>query len=340
MDADSGQTNEEFMVELNDKEREKEQIKRENQLFESHIMRESDGIIEDNIMGAEIKKKDKRKDKDKKSYTLTADDKHMIANQELQSLKKDIEEGRDKSDRITDELKAILEETDMQISSIKKEAFEFRREIVANGENERTGKVMAEKLVKYMDEMKRKKDDAIAKLEKKNKLLCVKVSKAEQQIKQKEEMGDDLKFIDFHQLEIENKKHVKEIDEKNKKLLSLKISSGDTIESLNGLKKELEKKEKELNDKRNDILNVQKNVIATKINIAKIKKKNEFLKDEYNQLESTFKSTQSHTSEVAYIKAKKELEEKRKELSELERTVKIHKSLAKASKKMLENNNA
>jgi hypothetical protein len=39
-------------------------------------------------------------------------------------------------------------------------------------------------------------------------------------------MGDDLKFIDFHQLQIENKKYFKEIDEKNTKLLSLKIATG------------------------------------------------------------------------------------------------------------------
>ena len=38
-------------------------------------------------------------------------------------------------------------------------------------------------------------------------------------------MGDDLKFIDFYQLQIENKKYVKEIDEKNKKLLALKNST-------------------------------------------------------------------------------------------------------------------
>jgi hypothetical protein len=39
-------------------------------------------------------------------------------------------------------------------------------------------------------------------------------------------MGDELKFIDFHQLQIENKKYVKEIEEKNQKLLDSKISSG------------------------------------------------------------------------------------------------------------------
>lgn len=42
-------------------------------------------------------------------------------------------------------------------------------------------------------------------------------------------MGDDLKFIDFHQLQIDNKKYVKEIDEKNRKLLTLKSSTGKLI---------------------------------------------------------------------------------------------------------------
>ena len=52
-------------------------------------------------------------------------------------------------------------------------------------------------------------------------------------------MGDDLKFIDFHQLQIENKKHVKDIDERNKKLLSMKLNSGKTVQTLNSLKKKL-----------------------------------------------------------------------------------------------------
>jgi hypothetical protein len=64
--------------------------------------------------------------------------------------------------------------------------------------------------------------------------------KAETQIKHKEEMGDDLKFIDFHQLQIENKKHVKDIDERNKKLLALKLNAGKTVQTLNGLKKKLQ----------------------------------------------------------------------------------------------------
>jgi hypothetical protein len=53
-------------------------------------------------------------------------------------------------------------------------------------------------------------------------------------------MGEDLKFIDFHQLQIENKKHVKDIDDRNNKLLVLKVSAANTVQSLNDLKVKLE----------------------------------------------------------------------------------------------------
>ena len=52
-------------------------------------------------------------------------------------------------------------------------------------------------------------------------------------------MGDELKFIDFHQLQIENKKHVKDIDERNRKMMSLKLNSTNTQHSLTNLKKKL-----------------------------------------------------------------------------------------------------
>lgn len=42
-------------------------------------------------------------------------------------------------------------------------------------------------------------------------------------------MGDDLKFIDFHQLQIENKKYVNDINDRNKKLMSLKMTTGKTV---------------------------------------------------------------------------------------------------------------
>ena len=78
-----------------------------------------------------------------------------------------------------------------------------------------------------MDKLKQK-EVLIDKLQSKNVSLRVQISKAETTIKHKDEMGDDLKFIDFHSLQIENKQNVKNIDEKNKKLLKEKASAAET----------------------------------------------------------------------------------------------------------------
>jgi hypothetical protein len=169
---------------------------------------------------------------------LTAEHKYEIANKELETLKDNIEEGREKSELLLERLKAILEGTDLSIAEIRKEAFDFGRFLSA-AENGRTGKYDAEKLMKYMDDKFKAKEALIDKLNLKNVSLKTQILKAETQIRHKEEMGDDLKFIDFHQLQIENKKHVKDIEERNKKLLSLKLNSGKTVQTLNGLKKKL-----------------------------------------------------------------------------------------------------
>jgi hypothetical protein len=66
------------------------------------------------------------------------------------------------------------------------------------------------------------------------------MNKIEQQLKQKEEMGDVLHYIDFHQLQIENKQYVAKIEERNQELLKLKMTTGSTVQVLNSLKKQLQ----------------------------------------------------------------------------------------------------
>jgi hypothetical protein len=85
----------------------------------------------------------------------------------------------------------------------------------------------------------KQKEALIDKLQAKNVSLKTAIVKKETQIKHKDEMGEDLKFIDFHQLQIENKKHVKDIDDRNNKLLILKVSAANTVLSLNELKNRL-----------------------------------------------------------------------------------------------------
>lgn len=54
--------------------------------------------------------------------------------------------------------------------------------------------------MKYMDDKFKAKEALIDKLSLKNVSLKNQIVKADSQIKHKDDAGDDLKFIDFHQL--------------------------------------------------------------------------------------------------------------------------------------------
>ena len=113
----------------------------------------------------------------------------------------------------------------------------------------------------------------------KNQSLKTQIMKAENQIKHKEEMGDDLKFIDFHQLQIENKKHVKDIDERNKKLLALKLNSGKTVQTLNSLKKKLKDQEKKQESVSKEMIMKRSKYERTKDDIKKAREEIDDAKD-------------------------------------------------------------
>lgn len=172
----------------------------------------------------------------------------------------------------------------MAITEIRKDAFDFQREILIGGENSRTGKIEAERIIKYREEKIRQKvglvmkDALIEKYKAKKATLEAQIFKTENQIKKKEEMGDDLKFIDFHQLQIENKVYVKEIDEKNKKLLQLKIATGTfpqegkIMSKLTNERKMLQKEQQRKEQLENEIAERIKAIAKTKESIVEFQK--------------------------------------------------------------------
>eukprot|EP00908_Phaeocystis_cordata_P003675 Transcript_14052.p2 GENE.Transcript_14052~~Transcript_14052.p2 ORF type:complete len:238 (-),score=165.37 Transcript_14052:181-894(-) len=132
-----------------------------------------------------------------------------------------------------------MEETDVRISEIKKDAYEFKRDIVTGAENFRTGKTIAEKAVRYMEEKLRAKGAMAEKLRLKNMTLKSQIQKMETQLQQKEDMGEVLHVIDFDQLKIENQQYLEKIEERNNELLRLKLTTGNTVQVLNTLKHKL-----------------------------------------------------------------------------------------------------
>lgn len=257
---------------------------------------------------------------------LSPEQKYEIASQELETLKSNIEEGRDKSETLLERLKAILEGTDLSIAEIRKEAFDFGRFLSA-AENGRIGKYDAEKLSKYMVDKLKQKEALIDKLQSKNLSLKVQILKAETQIKHKDDMGDELKFIDFHQLQIENKKHVKDIDERNRRMMSLKLNSTNTQHSLTNLKKKLtaaEYRQKEIDstmDIKQKMLYKKKQDVEDTLNaIAQVDKSNRTENARLNEIKNMpnpLKFVHQKNDEMKLVKKVKNWERKI-EIAELE----------------------
>merc|ERR1711907_809122 len=173
---------------------------------------------------------------------LTPSELHDVALCVMEDLAEDKEAVKAQTQKIVEEMKALMELNDTLVSERKKEVFEFSRDVVVGAENPRAGgKRMAEKVLQYFEKKLQAKDAQIQKLESKNVSLAASIKKMEQQLKNKEQMGEVLNVIDFDQLKIENKQFLEKIEERNNELITLKLTTGNTVQVLNTLKKRLHK---------------------------------------------------------------------------------------------------
>lgn len=175
-------------------------------------------------------------------HILDATSLHDVALSVMEDLAEDKDAVKAQTQKIVEEMKALMELNDTLVSERKKEVFEFSRDVVVGAENPRAGgKRMAEKVLQYFEKKLQAKDAQIQKLEAKNVSLQGSIKKMEQQLKNKEQMGEVLNVIDFDQLKIENKQFLEKIEERNNELITLKLTTGNTVQVLNTLKKRLQK---------------------------------------------------------------------------------------------------
>eukprot|EP00842_Homolaphlyctis_polyrhiza_P000574 jgi/Hompol1/1517/HPOL_000923-RA len=229
-------------------------LESENTMFESYFNRvtpqskETDEKMDQNAgqkgdgQDGQDRGKDGRREKKKKGekvkevdkpVLLTSEQKSEIATRELEELRDEIQHQKEEWGKIMDNYKAEIEEVEIRVSEIKKAMYEFKRDIVQQAVNQRTGKVIAERIVRYFEDKIRAKDAIIEKVRLKNVTLKVQKNKLHLQLKQKEEMGEVLHAIDFDQLQIENKQYLQKIEERNTELLKLKMTAGKTVQILN-----------------------------------------------------------------------------------------------------------
>ncbi len=150
-------------------------------LLSSYLYRKQKDERRDDDLGAESKGKKGGRKKEKR-LDLKPDDLFMIVKDELKYLQDAIEIGKTEAGKMLDQLQAVIKGTKEIISGIKREAFDFKRDVVVGAENEQTGKVIAEKLIKYRNKKLEEKNAMISKLREKN------VNLAKQYCKIKEEL--------------------------------------------------------------------------------------------------------------------------------------------------------
>ncbi|KAJ3019639.1 UNVERIFIED_CONTAM: hypothetical protein HDU68_010581 [Siphonaria sp. JEL0065] len=331
----------------------------ENKLFESFLSRVNQGlannsknnkdnmdeIIEEEKRQAQAqaqadaagrrekkKKGEKTKEVDK-PILLSPEQKSEIATRELEELRDEIEKQKEEWGKILDNYKAELEEVEIRVSDIKKSMYEFKRDIVQQAVNQRTGKVVAERVLRYFDDKIRSKDAIIEKVRLKNATLKVQKNKLHLQLKQKEEMGEVLHAIDFDQLQIENKQYLAKIEDRNAELLKLKMTAGNTVQILNFFKKKLQSLTAESQKLKNEI--DQRREFLTKLNseaasVAEETKKASTVNEKLREKMEEFKVP--HVMEYVHIKA--EQHELIKKVKSWERKVEIASMQAQRMKKI------
>ena len=282
----------------------------------------------------EDKRKGKKKTKKQSIQTLNSDQKYQIAHVIHEDLLAEIETHRKNSEKMIDTLRAILEETDIRIGELKRDAYEFKRDVVVGAENSRTGKIMAERAIRYFEDKIKVVDGVIEKLRLKNATLKSQVNKVELQLSQKQETGDTLHYIDFHQLQIENKQFVAKIEERNEELLSVKSSAGKTIQALNEYKRKLNDKLEESQYLKNEI--EEKKLSLKKIvkEISKTAKDTKVEKSTKNRLRQQIEESAEMPHIEDYIIQKKELYELDSKLGNWQKKVELLEMSAKKTRNM------
>jgi hypothetical protein len=174
---------------------------------------------------------------EKKISVLDIGKKYDVVHSELQNAHTKWETFEKRKDERTDELLAQNQEVISHIKDIKMEVYELNRKIDTQSEN-KNGKISYDVFKKFFEDKFKKLENMIKKykdqIESLNKQIVVATKKIE-----KKDSNNELQFIDFHQLQIENKKYVKEVDEKNKMLLKLKMTIGKITQDKNNYKNKL-----------------------------------------------------------------------------------------------------
>lgn len=141
---------------------------------------------------------------------------------------KSLGEGKDSAIKVMGEL------CEIHICDARSAASDLKRTVICSHNEAKSTTTL---FTKWCEDRLRKKENDAEKLHAKNATLKSQIEKLQQVILEKEETGGSLNMIDLDQMKIENQQTLEKIEERNRELLKLKLTSGNIVHTLNITKK-------------------------------------------------------------------------------------------------------
>ncbi|XP_015985573.1 coiled-coil domain-containing protein 113 [Rousettus aegyptiacus] len=225
-------------------------LKTETEMFEKYYNKlesrdqRTSRMSEIKISGAEFAQlRGRRRSKSRigldRVTSLSVDQKCELVQKELEDTKDELRHLRANAERDLQYHEAIIEEAEIRWTEIRRAVHEFKKDILKTISKKKGSILATQRVMKYIEDMNRRRDNMKDKLRLKNVSLKVQRKKMLLQLRQKEEVGEALHDVDFQQLKIENAQFLETIEARNQELIQLKLTSGSTLQILHTYKTRL-----------------------------------------------------------------------------------------------------
>lgn len=278
---------------------------------------------------------------DKLQHELGVDLRLQMGNTEKYLIKNEIEDLIVKSEKDIDTLRAVLEECRLRMIETKKDAYDFKRDIVISSQQNKNvnnnNNNLSEKIKRFITDKLKTKNGILKKYKTKNVSLQQQISKLQEQLKiSTSQSGDSFHVIDLEQLKIQNAQYNQIILERNKELLKLKMNTGKTVQQLNNYKQELMQQTKKTKILEQNI--IDRNGLTIKLdeelfNVTKeYNKQNKLLNINKQKIQNA-----DIPSIIDYVKQKQNQHKLESKLKSYQRKLEIAQLSAKQANKILNN---
>ncbi|XP_011693485.1 PREDICTED: coiled-coil domain-containing protein 113 [Wasmannia auropunctata] len=256
-----------------------------------------------------------------------------MANTEIRELLQGLKKLEQMSTKKKIFLRARMEENQISTREILKNREEFEENVVQKGADSITGKIPAEKFIRFIEEWLKVVDIVMEHIRLKMATIKCQIRKVKLQLKQRKELGEALRAVDFEQLNIETQVGIRKIDEKNQYVLEMKRIAGRSSITLSKHKEKVDRLMLMMNDVRDKIVSKKQEIV--KLQSEQIAAKNVIEKEE-KQLKSMIELIENFKvpSVIDSIKMRMELQNLERIHKQLSRQREIQRITLKSQKQL------